>query len=133
MLHIRIHHGLFLAELGLGGGGGLLRGGGLRLGGGGIGGRLLVVAAGGQDESRHGQSGRGYRARRSHMVHSGHQFSAASTPNTGRAVPLPVSTTSAIPPAPRISSRRSIPTDTTTNSPPTRHSPLCPRRGRHPP
>src|SRR3546814_10632707 len=74
MLHIRIHHGLFLAELGLGGGGGLLRGGGLRLGGGGIGGRLLVVAAGGQAESRHGQSGRGYRARRSHMVHSGHQF-----------------------------------------------------------
>src|SRR3546814_12726720 len=77
------------------------------LGGGGIGGRLLVVAAGGQDESRHGQSGRGYRARRSHMVHSGHQFSAASTPNTGRAVPVPVTTPSAIPAAPRISSGRS--------------------------
>src|SRR3546814_11608761 len=99
MLHIRLHHGLFLAELGLSGGGGLLRGGGLRLGGGGIGGRLLVVAAGGQDERRHGQRGRGDRERWSHMVHSGHQFYAASTPNPGRAVPVPVTTTSPLPAA----------------------------------
>src|SRR3546814_10997706 len=100
MLHIRLHHGLFLAALGLGGGGGLLRGGGLRLGGGGIGGRLLVVAAGGQDARRHGQSGRRHRASRSPMVPSGHQFSAASPPNTGRVVHVPVTTTSSIPATP---------------------------------
>src|SRR3546814_17229390 len=103
MLHIRLHHGLFLAELGLGGGGGLLRGGGLRLGGGGIGGRLLVVDAGGQAESRHGQRGRGYRARRSHMVPSGPLFSPTTPPKTGRAVPVPVTPPTPLTPDPRNS------------------------------